>query len=83
MYLRMDGNGQITQLRIYKHRNPVLDIDWGHRHGKYAKGTPHVQEWKKHSDGSIERMSEPRGWKAEEVERFAPLLKKLGVRIRR
>ncbi|MCQ2050606.1 MAG: hypothetical protein MJY74_00135 [Bacteroidaceae bacterium] len=50
MYFRIDTNGHISELRIFKGRNSYMDIDWGHNHkekGFYVPaGTAHVQYWK-------------------------------------
>lgn len=42
MYVRLDKNGNIIQLRIYEGRKATIDFDWGHQHGNHPKGTVHV-----------------------------------------
>ena len=81
MYLREDNDGHISQLRIYKGREPYLDIDWGHNHGNFHKGTPHVQEWHKSQDGKLHRDKDPRSLTTAEKKRFYDLFKKLGINL--
>ena len=81
MYLRENSEGYVTQLRVYRGREPYLDVDWGHSHGKFRKGEPHVHEWHKLPDGSLKRETEPRGLKPSEVKRFKVLFKTLGVKV--
>ena len=44
-YLRQAPSGGIDQLRIFIGRHSFYDIDWGHDHGEFKKGTAHVQKW--------------------------------------
>ena len=81
VYLREDGKGHITQLRVYQGREPYLDVDWGHNHGQFKKGTAHVQEWHKDSNGSLIRDAEPRGLSPSEAKRFNEVFKSLGVKV--
>ena len=81
MYLREDSEGNVTQLRVYRGREPYLDVDWGHNHGRFSKGTPHVQEWHKKSDGNLRRDKEPRDLSPSEKKKFGEVFKKLGVKV--
>ncbi len=81
MYLREDNKGNVTQLRVYQGREPYLDVDWGHNHGRFKKGTPHVQEWHKMPDGSLKRDEEPRDLTPSEAKRFKKLFKSLGIKL--
>ena len=42
MYVKLDKNGNIIQLRIFEDRKATIDFDWGHAHGKHPKGAVHV-----------------------------------------
>ena len=42
MYVKLDRNGNIVQLRIFEGRKAAIDFDWGHKHGSHPKGTVHV-----------------------------------------
>ena len=81
MYLREDGMGNITQLRLYKDRKPFLDVDWGHNHGDFKKGIPHVQEWHESSDECFVRSSTTRALSSSERKRFNDVFRALGVRM--
>ena len=42
-YFKMNSEGRIQQFRKYKGRQPHIDFEWGHTHGKYKI---HYHLWK-------------------------------------
>lgn len=51
MYVKLDRDGNIVQLRIFKDRKAFIDFDWGHKHGNHPKGVVHVHILNK--DGNL------------------------------
>lgn len=75
-YIRENSKGNLDQVRFYRGRRAMFDIDWGHGHGKFKKGIPHLHVWIWHRDGTYER-SEPRCLTPKEKKVLEKLLSKI------
>lgn len=75
-YLKANSSGDIVQVRVFKDRMPVLDIDFNHEHTNkksgefFKKGEIHVHEWYKDTDGKYKRSHIGRYLTAEEKDRY-------------
>ncbi len=74
-YLHESADGKINEIRFYKNRMPRFDIDWGHSHGKYPEGIPHIHFWKLNKNGKFERQP-PRLLKPREQRLFDKFIQK-------
>lgn len=76
-----EGEHLIEQARVFKDRQPSIDIDWGHTHGEFKEGTVHVHEWVPKPGGGFKRKP-PRLATAAELERYGELIKKANPNLK-
>lgn len=83
IYFKMDDKGKIEQARIYDDRRSALDIDWGHTHHEFQKGTVHVHEYYQDKDGKWKRdQKHVRFMNNDEIKKYGDLLKKAAQDIK-
>jgi len=83
VYFKVDEKGKIEQARIYDGRKAVLDIDWGHNHHGFPKGTAHVHVFVKDNKGNWHRDGKKsRHLNNAEMKKYGPLLKKANPEIK-
>lgn len=75
------GGHPIEQARVFKNRQPAMDIDWGHTHGEFKVGTVHVHEWVRKPGGGWKRKP-PRAANNAELKRYGELIKKANPNVR-
>lgn len=57
IYIAVNENGEIKQIRIYKSQQPVIDIDLGHTHHYGENQKFHIHDLSVDSNGKMLRSS--------------------------
>lgn len=77
--------GEVIQVRLFDHRHPSIDFDWGHIHNnkaagdktRFAKGTLHVHTYENDVRNEIARFVNN-----DEIKRFGELFKSLNPSVK-
>lgn len=81
VYIKRSSKGELIQIRIYKDRKPVIDLDWDHGHRNadgrlFHIGVVHVQKWYLDKNGKYCRDNKhARLMNNSEMKRYGPLIK--------
>lgn len=75
IYMKLaDNDNFVEQIRVYKNRKALLDIDWNHAHDGFKLGQAHIHEWKEIKKGIWVRSTK-RSLTPEEISKYVPLIR--------
>lgn len=76
-----EEDGQPEQIRIFKNRRALLDLDWNHPHPPFKKGELHIHECVFDKNGHPRRLS-PRAATPDEIKKYRALIKKVNPNVK-
>lgn len=76
-----EEDGQPEQIRIFKNRRALLDLDWNHPHPPFKKGELHIHECVFDKNGHPRRLS-PRAATPDEIKKYRALIKKVNPTVK-